>query len=106
MKRSAKPLTLLTAPELQLLERFCVLHQLKDDMVSLLQPLQEEHSFRNSGVSASASASYEQVLQSISKAIAHGWLTQGRFVSLLDAGELAGRQHVCLFDVRQVDQHK
>jgi hypothetical protein len=80
---------------LQLLKR----RQLKTKAIALLTDIKERKDLKRGQVSTDKNATYEIIIESIKKSLNEGWLQPGEFTQLLDNAELAGRQHVCLFEV-------
>lgn len=106
MAKAAKTIALLQKEESQALERYCVLHQLKDALVGFLKFTHDKNDLRRGDITTAMNAPYEKLLQAVGTAISNGWASQDEFTSLLDKGELAGRQHLCIFKVRQSEQAK
>jgi len=106
MAKAAKTVALLDKAESQALERFCVLHHLKDALVALLKSATETHELKRGEITTAANAPYERLLGAIGSAVSNGWISENEFVSLLDNGEFAGRQHICLFRVKATEQAK
>src|SRR5947199_117283 len=106
MAKNAKTIALLDKGERQALERYCVLHHLKNSIVTLLVEASETHSLKRGNVTTAMNAPYEKLIESLGVALGEGWLAEAQIVSLLEAGELAGRQHVCLFRVKTSEQKK
>src|SRR5262249_44671301 len=106
MTKNAQPLALLDDDQRKALELYCVLHQLKEGIVALLVEASKSHGLKRGDVTTAANAPYEKLIDSLAVAIGQGWLAETQLVTLLDVGELAGRQHICLFRVKTNEQKK
>lgn len=85
--------------ELERLSDFLYRRQHKASTVSLLKAIKEEHNLKRGQVTTSKSATYEELAEALNESLRNEWLTRERLVKLLDAAELAGRQHVLVYQV-------
>jgi hypothetical protein len=85
--------------EKERLEQFLRRRQLNEKMVGLLDEAKKAHDLKRGEVTTAKNATYEDIVESITAALSHGWVTKDSVVRILDTAEVAGRQHVCLFEV-------
>ncbi|MHB0958765.1 MAG: hypothetical protein ACYC0X_15530 [Pirellulaceae bacterium] len=73
--------------------------QLNEQMVALLKEIKDEHDLKRGEVTTAQNATYDAIIESLAKSLQEGWVTTERVTGILDAAEIAGRQHVLLFTV-------
>lgn len=91
---------LVTDEEKKNLEQFLVRRQAKQRMVDLLSQVKELNDLKRGEVTIAQSASYEKIVESIDEALKNDWLSHEQLEKVLSGCEIAGRQHVCVFRVR------
>lgn len=81
------------------LGHFLKRRQLNDRIVELLKGAKEAHDLKRGEITTAQNASYDNLTESLAKAISHGWISREELTSVLHDGETAGRQHICVFSV-------
>lgn len=82
------------------LARFLKHRQAKVRVVGLLKHIKERHDLKKGDVTTSQSASYDKLVSSLDVALKEDWLSHAELTASLDAAEVAGRQHVLLYNVK------
>lgn len=90
---------LMGSDEQDRISHFLKRRQLNDQLVNLLKEIKDEQDLKRGEVTTAQNATYDAILESLSKALQSGWITTERVTGILDAAEVAGRQHVLLFNV-------
>jgi hypothetical protein len=72
--------------------------QLKERVVARMKEVKEQHKDAD-GISAAKNASYETLVDSVATSLSKGLLDMQTLMQEFDEAELAGRQHVLLFQV-------
>jgi hypothetical protein len=85
------------------LQQFLRRRQLNETMVGLLEAAKQHHDLKRGEVTTAKNATYEDIVESIAAALSNEWLTKNSLIEVLDTAEVAGRQHVCLFEVSEND---
>jgi hypothetical protein len=73
--------------------------QLKDASTTLLGEIKDRNGLKRGQVTTDKAASYDVIVESLGKSLGEGWLSANELIRLLEDAELAGRQHLCLFEV-------
>lgn len=81
------------------LARFLERRNLKERMIALFGTAIERHDLTRGELTQAKNATYAKIVDSIETAIQNHWLTKKDVIDVLDDSEIAGRQHVCLFNV-------
>lgn len=85
------------------LAQFLKRRQLKERIVTLLEEIKQEHDLKRGQVTTDKNATYDTLVEALANSLNNEWLSVDRIAAILDEAELAGRQHICLFDVDQGD---
>ena len=89
----------ITENQARQLAHFLKRRQLKEDITALLGEVKERNSLKRGQVTTDKAATYDVIVESLRKSLGEGWLSAGELTRLLETAELAGRQHLCLFEV-------
>lgn len=81
------------------ISHFLKRRQLNSQIIRLLTEIKDSYDLKRGEITTAQNASYDMIIESLSKAMREGWVTTDRVISILDNAELAGRQHVLLFNV-------
>lgn len=81
------------------ISHFLKRRQLNNQMVEVLREIKEKQDLKRGEVVTAQNATYDAITESLSKALKEGWITTERVTEILDTAEVAGRQHVLLFNV-------
>ena len=73
--------------------------QLNETMISLLKEVKDQRELKKGEVTTAQNATYDAIIESVSKSLREGWITTERVTQILDGAEVAGRQHICLFRI-------
>lgn len=85
---------------LERVSEFLARRQHKSTTVGLLKAIKEEHGLKLGQITTSKSATYDELTEALNEALRNEWLSRERLVQLLDTAELAGRQHVLVYQVK------
>ncbi len=80
--------------------------QLNERMIGLLDEAKQAHDLKKGEVTTAKNATYEDIVDSITSALSHSWIEKEKVTRVLDNAEVAGRQHVCVFEVPQDDSER
>ncbi|WP_337175417.1 hypothetical protein [Paludisphaera sp.] len=75
-------------------------------MVRLLEEVKEAQNLKRGEITTAKNSTYDDIVESISKSLSNGWISTEAVTQVLEAAEIAGRQHVCVFEVAQEDLGK
>lgn len=81
------------------LARFLERRDLKERVLTLFGAAVSEHELKRGELTQSKSATYAVLSEHVEKAISNDWISEQQVVALLDESEVAGRQHVCIYDL-------
>ncbi len=85
------------------LQQFLKRRQLNERMVKLLDEAKETHNLKRGEITTAKNAKYDDIVESLSKSLSNHWVSTEAVTHVLDSAELAGRQHVCVFEVPPAD---
>lgn len=91
--------TILGNDEQDRIAQFLKRRQLNNEMVKLLCEIKEHEELKRGEITTAQNATYDAIIESLSKSLKEGWITTERVTAILDNAEIAGRQHVLLFNV-------
>lgn len=91
--------TILGAEEQDRISHFLKRRQLNYQIIELLKEIKDQQDLKRGEITTAQNATYDAIIESLSKALKEGWITTSRVTNILDAAEVAGRQHVLLFNV-------
>lgn len=99
------PAIILTEEQQNRLSHFLKRRQLKEVFVELLNKIKDDQDLKRGEITTAQNATYDAIVESLRKSLNEGWVTTDQIVSILDEAEVAGRQHICVFQVaeNQVD---
>lgn len=81
------------------ISHFLKRRQLNQQLVDLLKEIKDEHDLKRGQVTTAQNATYDAIIESLAKSLQEGWVTTEKVTSILDAAEIAGRQHILLLTV-------
>ncbi|MFT3880687.1 MAG: hypothetical protein QM703_13610 [Gemmatales bacterium] len=91
--------TPIVSDEYESLIAFLTRRQLKERLVDLFKAKIKDLGLKKGQLTSDANATYEKIAECIREAINQGWVSEIELVALFDNAELAGRQHICIFEI-------
>ncbi|HEX3658230.1 MAG TPA: hypothetical protein VHV55_20750 [Pirellulales bacterium] len=88
------------------LERFLSRRRLDGRVVDMLKAAKDAHDLKRGEITTAQSATYSKLTEDLIKAVNQGWVGRDSVVAMLDNSEIAGRQHVCVFQLPTTGQGK
>jgi hypothetical protein len=88
------------------LQRFLNRRKLDTRVVDMLKAAKTAHDLKKGEVTVAQSATYAKLTEDLIKAVNQGWIGRDDVVAMLDESEVAGRQHVCIFQLPSTGQKK
>jgi len=89
----------LSKDDKQSLLRFLERRNLKERVIECFAHIIEQKNLKRGDLTQDKNATYAILTDGLEKAISKGWMTEQELISLLDDSEVAGRQHVCIYEV-------
>jgi hypothetical protein len=80
--------------------------RLNTTAVATFAKIREENEIKATELHAAKNLSYNEIADNLIKAVNKGWMTLEELVEMLDGSELAGKQHVCVFQLPDEGRNK
>lgn len=90
----------LTQPQKDSLGRFLERRNLKEGVIAFFAKTIEENNLKRGQLTQDKNATYERLVSDLESAIKEDWATEDELIELLDNSEVAGRQHVCIYEIK------